>query len=406
MVASDRIEKWIHTLTEAGHSVTLVSGGLKDLKPECLQSVTEPDRLRIIRVSFSKYLEPNYLYQKNYTFPFNILSKFFTALLYRLFSADFGAGWLWPLSVAIKKLLQDEKYDLIISSGGPFLPFYVIRKLAIQHGIQYILDYRDTWSETILRHTGQISIFAKWIEKVVNKDAIYITTVSEGCKAAISKHSNNQRFKIIYNFPSIQYAQKLQVINSTMERLLPLDKLKVVFTGSIGDFGSNRTFIPVLNAFNTLCEEERNKIVFIYCGPSSAIVKKYFAILKLEDYLLDFGMLSKQDAIGLVTKADVCLSIIFDSKLSGNIANKGVISTKIFDYVLLNKIILNVCPDDNELHHLQKKYQLEGFYNYNGSQQEEITLFFKQLIQGNLRGSVDNADRLYWENQDFSFIEI
>ena len=83
-----------------------------------------------------------------------------------------------------------------------------------------------------------------------------------------------------------------------------------------------------------------------------------------------------------------------------------MISTKIFDYVLLNKIILNVCPDDNELHHLQKKYQLEGFYNYNGSQQEEITLFFKQLIQGNLRGSVDNADRLYWENQDFSFIEI
>ena len=54
--------------------------------------------------------------------------------------------WEAPLLEAARRVHEERPVDLVVASGGPFVCFSAGRALRIDHGVPYVLDYRDSWS--------------------------------------------------------------------------------------------------------------------------------------------------------------------------------------------------------------------------------------------------------------------
>ncbi len=82
---------------------------------------------------------------------------------------------------ASRKRLAQEKFDVIIASGEPFVQFNYAYQLHREFGVPYILDYRDPWIQNVFRRSGnklgQIHL-EKRRERLFVKNAQFVTTIS------------------------------------------------------------------------------------------------------------------------------------------------------------------------------------------------------------------------------------
>jgi glycosyltransferase involved in cell wall biosynthesis len=59
-------------------------------------------------------------------------------------------GWYWPALSAAGDLLRREKFDVVFSSGPPWIPHLIARQIKHQYRIPWLADFRDPWA--ILSH--------------------------------------------------------------------------------------------------------------------------------------------------------------------------------------------------------------------------------------------------------------
>lgn len=106
---------------------------------------------------------------------------------------------------ASRKLLAQEKFDVIIASGEPFVQFNYAFQLHREFGVPYILDYRDPWIHNVFRRSGnkfgQIHL-EKRRERLFVKNAQFVTTISPKNVGLIQKNlgpNQHDKFVIIPN---------------------------------------------------------------------------------------------------------------------------------------------------------------------------------------------------------------
>jgi len=68
-------------------------------------------------------------------------------------------GWYWPALRAANHLIQHEKIDVLFSSGPPWIPHLIARRIKKKHGIPWLADFRDPWAK--LSH-GNVARPAWW----------------------------------------------------------------------------------------------------------------------------------------------------------------------------------------------------------------------------------------------------
>lgn len=394
MVATDRTIKLADILIEKNYDVILITVPFNNIQSKFVDNKQYTDfekRVNIMRVPFKKGTEPNFLVTNKSWF-----CKMFTGLLWRIYS-DIGYGWNQNLLTKLNEIISQNRIDLIIATGGPFLSFIPVSDIAIKYKIPYILDYRDTWSETTHKFFGQTSYIPRLLERKVNKYALSISTVSEGCLKSLQKTCDSNKVKVLYNFPSRKYSNQLK---TNSENIKLGEHIRIVFTGSMYE---GRTFRPVLKAFKLLDTKVQVKFLFIYCGANEAFVNNIFEEFNLLPYLINLGMLNKQEAWSIINSSDVCLNVVYDDTEAKDESIKGIITTKIFDYLGLNKICLNICPVGNELYSIKDKFKLSNLYNFNGGDMHGIANFLTSISEGKVKAQ-QQEDTLSWEKQDFSWI--
>ncbi len=106
---------------------------------------------------------------------------------------------------ASRKRLAQEKFDVIIASGEPFVQFNYAYQLHREFGVPYILDYRDPWIYNVFRRSGnkfgQIHL-EKRRERLFVRNAQFITTISPKNVGLIQKNLTREvhdKFVIIPN---------------------------------------------------------------------------------------------------------------------------------------------------------------------------------------------------------------
>ena len=212
---------------------------------------------------------------------------------------------------------------------------------------------------------------------------------------------------VLYNLPDKEYIKKLKNITSNIQ-VNRNDELVLSLTGTLYSYQKLDSFCEAIKNLDAFY---KGKIKVKYCGSSWNYVnlfKKY----NISNNLINYKFIKKIDAIKIVKESDIALSIISCSRDFSNIAMKGEITTKIFDYISLGKMILNITYDDYEIVELIREIGYENILNISPKNTYKIEQSFNKLIKEKLKnkfiknqGSNDFNGMIEKGNQGFNELE-
>ncbi len=243
------------------------------------------------------------------------------------FIKDKGVNWINPLKSKLKEFEQND-FDFVIISGGPFMQMLITKYLKTHFKTKIILDFRDPFYANPRFPSNRIKDLIKlFFQTKFLKYSDVVITVNSEC-ASLIKHTN---IRIIDNGYDETILNKIENHNTT----IPNSNFTAIATGKIyEDFNIN----PFFKALN-----KRRQILFEYIGNHQFKQNK--------ELYNHGGFLQYESALRYINKADFC--VLF----TGGMPFES--STKIFDYLGLNKTILIITegnPKTGSLHQITKNY--------------------------------------------------
>ena len=243
------------------------------------------------------------------------------------FIKDEGVTWQGCL-IKYFQNIDINQYDVVLISGGPFMHFGISEYIKNNSSAKVILDFRDPFYNNPRFNTSALKdSIKKYYQDKFLKYADLVITVNKYCADLI----DFENIKLIDNgFDENEFEN----INDNIKL-----KEKVINLVSIGRIDDD---INIDYFFKTL--EKEKKYNFNYIG------NKIFADI-YKNLFSHFGKKTYADTLSYVKKSDIC--ILF----TGGEAFES--TTKIFDYLAMNKKILIVtCKDihSGALHDITKNY--------------------------------------------------
>ncbi|MEI6311437.1 MAG: hypothetical protein WCP57_04160 [Bacteroidota bacterium] len=228
----------------------------------------------------------------------------------------------------------------LIISGNPFEQFFLGYLLKKKYpSLKWIADYRDEWTTSeIITFTGirrllwksQQYFEKKWIS---NTDLITANTEYATKKLAAFHHKKTK--KVLNGFDPKEIAEmaKYQPKSSKNE-------LVIVHNGTLYETQDITVFIEALNQINP---PEGFNIKFKCPGikikkDMAAWVEKLLTNPRIELLLTD--RIPKTEILQMQMDADLLLMVAHKNK-------KGIIGSKLYEYIALNKPVL-LCPSDHD----------------------------------------------------------
>ncbi len=316
---------------------------------------------------------------------------------------DSGWTWMRDLSRDLEHAVaENERPDVVIATGRPFLTFLTVSRFCRRHKIPFVLDYRDAWSDNPHPRYDNWArrTFLRWLEGHVNRQANLVLTVSNLTAAAIN---SDKQPHVIYNLPDKGYIREIKGYTKTIQPT-PRSRLSLVFTGTLYP---GRDLDPICAAIAQLEDKHRELIEVHYCGHSSDRANNSFRKNGIDHCLISHGSISKGDAVRLVAASDIALSVVCSDEGSATAALRGVITTKVFDYLILGKEVMNIVPKNFEFNDFSKRIGLSGLKNFEPSDTNGMTSYIRERLQVKLAsgetllGASDGASALdgTWEAQ-------
>ncbi len=377
-IASQRALRMARALLARYDQVHVVTVPIGNLRPEAIDSelgraeLSDP-RLNVIRT-------PPLFIGYGTAVKSRVMHRFFGALLTRLLCSQ-GGDWVRPVGRELRRIAASRPVKVVISTGGPFAPFFAVIRFARAHGIPCILDYRDLWTQN---PRGQYPaafrfIIGKTLERFVNKNATAITTVSNGCRESLRVSLPQSNVKVLLNTPDGSYVEWFRARTIAARSSFDSSKFNIVLTGTVY---SECTCRLLISAILQLPAELRPQVKLHYYGPSGELVAGEFNAAKLSENCTNYGLVAKDDAVAAVVTADALLSLVFDSS-RGELTSAvlGVMTTKVFDYFLSGKPIINVSPPEADVCQLARQIGYREFHSFGPSEESELARFITGALQ-------------------------
>lgn len=256
------------------------------------------------------------------------------------------AGPKAELYFAAKEYLKDNKVDLIIATGDPFILFRYASLLGEEFNIPWVADYRDPWSQDV--HIQKKYFLKKWnlfLEKRTLKKAAFITTVSPFFQKKLSKLFAGKTIHVIPN------GYDPEVINSVKQVKQESTNLSIAFVGTIHKWHPIRSFFSVMSDF-------------VKTNPDARLEINFYGVnipLKLKEMITsDFPSILNNVHIYPKMPNDILLQKLAKNNIMLLFHYYSIIGTKIYDYIGIKRTILLCYANDKEANELKKKY-----YNIN-----------------------------------------
>lgn len=244
-----------------------------------------------------------------------------------IFTEDKGIDWIEPLKAKLSNY-KSSSFDFILISGGPFLQMLITKFLKNNFTAKIILDFRDPFYANPRFQKSKIKDSIKlYLQNKFLKYTDLVTTVNTEC-AKFIQHNNIQ---IIDN------GFDESILNKVEEQLTKDTNSNVtaVATGKVyDDFNINEFFNAI---------KKDTQINFDYIGAQE--FKKYSELYN------HGGLLPYKEALQFINNSDVCVLFTGGKTFES--------STKIFDYLGLNKTIIIITegkPKTGNLHQITKEY--------------------------------------------------
>lgn len=237
-------------------------------------------------------------------------------------------------SGAVVKALNNEKWDLVVSTAGPYgvhAPAYFLRKNGLAK--HWIADWRDLWTDNhIYPGLPGFRLIERLLEKKWCNSADVVTTVSDPLMEILRKKYGEKSQVIFNGFDEDDYK------NLPVGSIFPCDGVfSIVYTGSI--YPGRQDSTPLFHAIAELHHEgfiTPNSLQVLFCGVNSN-VNELARNAGIESYVKYLGFLPRVEALRLQRDASALLLLDFDSE-----GVKGILTGKVFEYLFAGPPIIAI----------------------------------------------------------------
>lgn len=142
-----------------------------------------------------------------------------------------------PIYINARKILDKEKFDLIIATGEPFATFYYAHKLSKEYQVPWAADYRDLWTESRYKLNPLLKYMMQIRERKIIANTSFIITVSENLKNIIEKKCEKEILIVKNGFDEVPFKRHNQNEN----------KLTISFAGALYEWHPIRSVLDVIS---------------------------------------------------------------------------------------------------------------------------------------------------------------
>ena len=337
-------------------------------------------------------LEPNNFYKKltgmkkDEKIPVAVLSeknpgwkkKIANWIRLNLFIPDAKIGWI-PFAVKQgKKIINEHKPDIIFSSSPPPTVHLIAKKLAKWSGLKWVADFRDPWTDIDYYYKNTRLTFATKDdikkEKLVLEKATEVITVG----SVLSKRLNvkiNRSYHILPNGYDQEDFTSLKSQHSECE-------FTILYVGNTGNERDPYVLFKCLRQLGRENQIDLTKIKILFIGNISENIKKHTIEFK-ELKINCLGYMDYRNTLNYILNSNILLLLI------NNIPdNKGIITSKIFNYLQSGNFILGIGPKDGDASEILKKTNCGKMYNYD----EDLSQIILEQIKNWGNGKKQNVN--------------
>lgn len=293
-------------------------------------------------------------------------------------------GWLKEAEEACASL-KPADVDVIFATGSPFLAFKLAKRLSVRVGRPYVLDYRDLWTDNLHAvRTPRLTTLRE--EAALLKDSAAVTIVSASWGAILEK-----RFGI---------GLKLHIISNGYDpdelfdvKAVEFDHFSIVYTGNF--YPPKRVITPLMAALQRLraiSTAQSPQWTFHYYGTDEHIVRQEAEHFGVMDKVVLHGNIPRDEVLRAVKGASVAV-VITSVTTDATLADKGMITGKVFEAVGLKTPILLIAPSGSDAETVVEGTGLGRRFLANDI--DSIVQFLKNSMYSRISNTT-NCDKYSW----------
>ena len=279
-----------------------------------------------------------------------------------LFIPDARVFWVKPSVKYLKKYIQENAIDTIITSGPPHSLHLIGLQLKKDLKVNWLADFRDPWTtigyHSALKLSGYADKKHKVLESEVLNTADTIIVTSKTTKAEFQQLTSKP-IEVITNGYDVE-----KVTKQALDEKFTL--------AHIGSFLSDRNPKILWESISELSNENlefAKSFELKLIGKVSQEVLDTIAQYGLNTYLNNLGYVSHQEAVEHQRKSQVLLLIEIDSE-----ATRSIIPGKVFEYMVSERPIVAIGPKDSDFAEIITSTNTGTFFMYDEKEKLKATI--------------------------------
>ncbi len=284
-----------------------------------------------------------------------IRSEIFRKILNRIsqtfFLPDNKKFWMRSALKVARKLLSQEKFDIIFATAPPYTTFRIGSILKKEFDVPLVLDYRDAWLDDGLSFYP--TPFHRWIVKSMERKVLHssdkIITYTRQIKEHLIK---NYPFLKLDEIIIIPHGYDEEDFNINFQSTKHGNKIRITYSGAFYDERTPKFFLKAVEKVFYERPDIENQIEFMFIGNFPKFYYKKIQKSKFKSAFVFTGYVDHITNIKYLLDSDVLWLMIRHSK------NPHLYATgKLFEYIGTGKPILGLVPGNGAAAQILKDYK-------------------------------------------------
>lgn len=264
---------------------------------------------------------------------------------------DNKKGWIEPAVNKAVQLLDEYQIEIIFSTAPPYSNHLVATRLKKETDLPVVMDFRDDWLESQF-----IEYPTRWHKKRMAK--MERETVRQANIITVLDSVMEDRFhkRLGEDMPECQVIPHgYDPADFEYEKQASLEykegKLNLLHSGIFIHVNQPDPFLKAVKEAMERNTEMQEQLVLHFQGGLTRRQKQVISELDLEEYIMDYGYLSHDQAVANLQKAD---ALWFISDYGEE--HQQVTTGKLFEYIGSEKPILGLVNKQGEEERILKNY--------------------------------------------------
>ncbi|MBU3681857.1 MAG: glycosyltransferase family 4 protein, partial [Flavobacterium sp.] len=304
--------------------------------------------------------------------------------------------WVNPSVQYLKKYIQENNIDTIVTSGPPHSLHLIGLKLKQELGVKWFADFRDPWTTIGYHKALKLLPWAQRKHKRLEQQVLQMADA-----IIVTSATTKTEFEALTSRP-------IEVITNGYDIVTePSLQLDAKFSlAHIGSLLSARNPIVLWESLAELLQELPDLAQHLQLnliGTTSQEVKDTLAHYGLAKYIHDFGYVSHQEAVRFQKESQLLLLIEIDSP-----DTKLILPGKLFEYLVSRRPILAMGPAGSDFASIISETQTGAFFTYN--QKAEVKAYihgcYSNYLAGNLNVSPQGIEKYARKNLTKQLVQL